>query len=125
MAENFDDLFDQENVPESAWFKFKKIGDKVGGILVEVQDRPAKGVFGPQRVFSLKTKDGEIVKVPISLSRDYVIGRANTAKLGDMLGFAFVKEVPSTTAGFAPAKSIEVYVKHTAPETALADDVNF
>lgn len=106
------DLFNEENVPESNWFKFEKVGDKVGGVLVETKDKPAQGVYGPQRVFTLKKSDGEFVHVGIPLNKDYVIGRANTAKLGDILGFAFVKEVPSATKGFAAAKSIEVYVKH-------------
>jgi len=115
MADDFTaDLFNEENIPESNWFKFEKIGDKVAGILVEIQDKPAKDVFGPQRVFTLKQPDGELVNVGIALAKDYIIGRANSAKLGDVLGFEFKAEVPSATKGFAPAKSIEVYVKHIA-----------
>lgn len=106
-----DDLFNKDNVPDSNWFKFEKVGDRIGGVLVEVKDKPASGVFGPQRVFSLKLPSGEISHVGISLEKDYVIGRANSAKLGDILGFEFTKETPSQTKGFAPAKSIEVYVK--------------
>lgn len=112
MDNSLDDLFKSDNVPESNWFKFEKVGDRVGGTLVEIKEKPASGVFGPQRVFSLKKADGEIVHVGIPLNKDYVIGRANTAKLGDVLGFEFTKEIPSQTKGFAPAKSIEVYVKH-------------
>ena len=115
MAE-FDELFNEENIPESNWYKFEKVGDKVAGILVEVKDKPGQGVFGPQRIFSLKKADDSIVNVGIPLSKDYVIGRANSAKPGDMLGFHFVKEIPSATKGFAPAKSIEVYVKHIEQE---------
>lgn len=106
------DLFDPSNVPESNWFKFEKVGDKVGGTLVEIKDKPPVGVFSAQRVFTLKKTDGELVNVGISMNKDYIIGRANSAKMGDILGFQFVKEVPSATKGFAPAKSIEVYVKH-------------
>lgn len=108
----FDDLCSEENIPESNWFKFEKVGDSVMGLLVEVKDKPAVDVFPPQRVFTLKQKDGELMNVGISLNKDYIIGRANSAKLGDALGFKFVKEVPSATKGFAAAKSIEVYVKH-------------
>lgn len=118
--ETLNDLFKDENVPESNWFKFLKVGDQVGGTLVEVQDKPASGVFGPQRVFSLKKPDGEIVHVGIALDKDYVIGRANTARLGDQLGFKFMKEVPSKSPGFAPAKSIEVFVKHTEEEVPFS-----
>lgn len=114
------DLFNPDNIPESNWFKFDKIGDKVFGVLVEVNDKPAKGVYPPQRVFSLKQADGTIAHVGIALDKDYVIGRANSAKMGDYVGFEFTKEVPSATKGFANAKSIEVYVKHVeAPVSNL------
>lgn len=107
-----DALFDKENVPESNWFKFEKVGNKVGGTLVEIKDKPAKEAFPAQRVFTLKQADGQLINVGISLDKDYIIGRANSAKLGDMLGFEFTKEIPASKKGFSPAKSIEVYVKH-------------
>ncbi len=124
MAQDeIDALFNEENVPESNWFKFEKVGDKIGGILVEIKDKPAKDKFAAQRVFTLKKSDGELMNVGISLEKDYIIGRANSAKLGDILGFEFKKEVPSATKGYAPAKSIEVYVKHIEQPTndPLAD----
>lgn len=114
-AEDINKVFSDENIPESNWFKFEKVGDKVAGTLVEVKDRPAKPPFGASRAFTLKQADGNLVNVSFELKKDYVIGRANSAKLGDILGFQFVKEVPSQTKGFAPAKSIEVYVKHVEP----------
>jgi len=107
-----DSLFSEENIPESSWAKFLKVGDSYAGILVEVKDKPAKDAFAPQRVYTLKQKDGELINVGISSEKEYIIGRANSAKLGDILGFKFIKEVPSATKGYAPAKSIEVYVKH-------------
>lgn len=112
----FDDLFSEENIPESNWYKFEKVGDKVAGVLVEIKDKPAQAVFGPQRVYTLKRADDSIINVGIPLNKDYVIGRANSAKLGDILGFHYVKEIPSQTKGFAPAKSIEVYVRHAEVE---------
>lgn len=120
--QSIEDLFKDENVPESNWFKFEKVGDKVGGVLVEVQDRPAKDVFPASRVFKLKQPDDSIINVSIPLNKDYVIGRANSAKMGDILGFAFLKEIPSVTKGFAAAKSLEVYVKHVEQ---AKDDVPF
>jgi hypothetical protein len=123
IIDNIDEsFFSEENVPESNWFKFEKIGDKVMGTLVEIKDKPAVGVYPAQRVFTLKQNDGELVNVGISVNKDYILGRANSAKLGDKLGFAFIKEVPSATKGFAPAKSIEVYVTHVEPEGVDAFD---
>src|SRR3990167_4584715 len=107
-----EDLWNEENIPSSNFFKFDKIGARVSGNLVAVEDKPGKDGFGPQRVFSLKQEDGSIFKVGISLAKDYVIGRANSAKMGDLVGFEYKKDVPSTRGkGFAAAKSIEVYVK--------------
>ena len=109
-------LFDENNVPESNFFKFSKVGDRVGGELVAIDDRPGRDVFGPQRVFTLKNVDGSLIKVGIPLSKDYVISRAATAALGDYLGFAFKAEIPNKTKGFHAAKSIEVYVKKVVKE---------
>jgi len=112
MTKEKDDLIDESNIPKSDWFLFENIGDSVGGTLIDIQDRPAKGMYPPQRVFTLRKKTGETARVGIPLKKDYVIGRANTAKLGDELGFKFIKEIPPTIKGFSPAKSIEVYVRH-------------
>ncbi len=115
-AMEVEDIFDDENVPPSNWFKFEEVGDRIAGELLEIQDRPQKEQFGPSRVFTLKTKDGNIWNVSIPLSKTYVIGRAARAALGDTLGFEFKKEVKSATKGFAPAKSLEVYLVKKTPE---------
>jgi hypothetical protein len=107
-----DDLFTEDNVPASSFVKFKKVGDRFSGELVEVKDKDEKPPFPAQRVYVLKQKDGSLINVGIPLNKDYVIGRANTAKMGDILGFEFKKEIPAKTPGFAAAKSIEVYVRH-------------
>lgn len=120
---DLDDLFSDENIPESNFFKFEKVGDTVGGTLVEIQDKEGKDGFPPQRVFSLKQEDESVIKVGISLQKDYVIGRANTAKMGDKLGFKFEKEIPASKKGFHPAKSIEVFVKHIAQREDEKEDL--
>jgi len=113
---NIQDLFSDENIPASNFFKFMNVGDRVGGELVSINDKPGKDQFGPQRVFTVKQEDGSLMNVGIPLAKDYVISRAAQAKLGDYIGFEFKKEIPSQTKGFAPAKSIEVYVKHVEPQ---------
>jgi hypothetical protein len=126
MSENFDDVFAPENVPASNWFKFDKVGAKVVGTLQEIQDKPAQDVFGAQRVFVLKQADGSTMRVGIPRSKSNVIDRAATAHIGDILGFQYIKEIPSQTKGFAPAKSIECYVKHVEQpiDTSLEDTIN-
>lgn len=112
-----DELFNDENVPESNWFKFEKVGDKVSGIVAEnpsVKEDPS-GEFGPQRVFKLQQEDGSIINVGISMKKDYVIQRTNHVRQGDKVGFLFKEEIPASKKGYAPAKSIVPYVQ-TTPE---------
>lgn len=107
----YEDLFNKDNVPESNWFKFEKVGDRVSGIVVGLDEKEAVGEFPAQRVFQLKQPDESILNVGISMNKDYIIQRTNSVQLGDMIGFEFQKEIPAKTKGYAPAKSIEVYVK--------------
>jgi len=117
------DLFDEENRAESNWFKFEKVGDTVSGIVVELGDKEASGNFPAQKVWTLKQEDGELINVGVAVHKTYVVSRANTAAMGDELGFKFVKEVPSAKNGHAPAKSIEVFVRHSAGESISADEI--
>jgi len=106
-----DEFFSEDNKPKSNWFGFEKVGDRVKGEVIEMYDAPAKGAFAAQKVFVLKQDDGSVQNVGISFQKKYLVDRTRNVDLGDILGFEFKKEVPSVTAGFAPAKSIEVYVK--------------
>lgn len=118
--DEIDDLFDDENIPESNWFKMEKVGDNVGGEVVGITEQPAKADYAPQRVFSLKQKDGNIIKYGVKYPKmvsgvmqgsDYLINRTNAVKMGDILGFKFLKEIPPKVKGHHPAKSIECYIK--------------
>ncbi len=122
-----DDIFDPENVPASNWFKFDNVGDKVAGVLVGYEaERVSRDETMPnQRVFELKQKDGTIVKVGIAITKDYIIGRTNGVKLGDIVAFEFKKEIPPSKKGFAPAKSIEVYIKKGVAPVADEDHDNY
>lgn len=122
MTDNkeIDDLFNDDNVPESNWFKMENVGDKVHGEVVEIIEQPAKGDYAPQRVFSLKQKDGSVIKYGVKYpmmkngvmqGSDYLITRSNKVQLGDLVGFEFKKEIPPRVKGHHPAKSIEIYVK--------------
>ena len=117
------ELFNEKNIPESNWFKFLKVGDKVMGEVVEVGIKESKDeMFSDQRVFTLKQKDGALINVGIKTTSDYLMGRTNQVKPGDYIGFEFKKEIPPTKKGFKAAKSIEVYVKKGEPK---AEDPNF
>lgn len=118
------DLFSEENKPESNWAKFEKVGDAYSGTLVGVSDKEGVGNYPAQRVYELRQEDGSIVNVGISEHKSYVTSRANQAQMGDELGFQFAKEVPSQTKGNAPAKSIEVFIRKGATP-AVEDTFDF
>jgi len=119
-----EDIFNDENVPESNWFKFEKVGDKVSGILAEnptIKEDPT-GEFKPQRVFKLQQEDGTVVNVGISMTKDFIIQRTNHVRQGDKVGFLFKEEIPNTKKGYRPAKSIIPYVQ-TTPEGDAAREM--
>lgn len=120
-----DDLFDKDNIPESNWFKFNKVGDKCGGIVVSIAEKPERDGKPAQRVFGLKQKDGTIINVGLKKTSDYLMGRTNQVKPGDMLGLEFTKEIPAKKKGYSPAKSIEVYVKKGEAKVEVKDDPNW
>jgi hypothetical protein len=121
------DFFTEENVPESNWFKFDKVGDRVMGEVVDIYNKPSKDpMYKDQKVFVMKKQTGELVNVGISVDKDYLIGRTNMVVVGDMLGFEFKKEIPASKKGFKPAKSIEVYHRKGEPKPEVAaDDIPF
>jgi len=111
------ELFDAKNIPESNWFKFEKVGDRVMGEVVEMFDKTSTNPQYPdQRVFIIKQKNGELINVGLKKTSDYLMGRTNGVALGDMVGFEFKAEIPAKVKGYAKAKSIEVYVKKGAPK---------
>ena len=118
-----DDFYNEDNIPESNWFKFEKVGDRVKGEIIEMYDAPAKGAFPSQKVFVLKQDDGTSLNVGVSFNKKYLIERTRTAELGDMLGFEFKSEIKSATPGFAPAKSIEAYLKKAVRPVESIDEI--
>lgn len=121
--ENKDELFDETNIPESNWFKFVEVGDRVSGEVVEVMEKKATIAGYPdQRVFVMKQKNGELINVGVKVTSDYLMSRTNGVTAGDMIGFEFKKEIPAKKKGFRPAKSIEVYVKKGEPKEESEDN---
>lgn len=117
-----DSIFDEKNIPQSNWFKFEKVGDRVSGEVVEIGDKPEKDDFPAQRTFVLKQENGDLINVGIKKKRDYLMGRTNRVEVGDTLGFEFKKEIPAAKKGHHPAKSIEVYLIKGEPK--VDDDAN-
>ena len=104
------EIFDEKNIPESNWFKFEKVGDKVTGEVIDIGRKEERDGMPAQRVFILKRKNGVFTKVGVKETSDYLMGRTNMVRPGDQLGFEFKAEIPAKKKGYSPAKSIEVYV---------------
>lgn len=104
------EFFSDENIAQAAWFKFDKIGDAVKGTLLSRRHQPGVDNYPAQEVYELKQEDGDIINVGFSVNKKYVLDRMRNVKIGQIVGFMFKSEIPSKTKGYAPAKSIEVYV---------------
>lgn len=113
MDNSLDNLFEKDNIPESSWFKFEKVGDKVAGVVEDIYEKEGKDDFPDQKIFVLKTKDGSLMNVGIKKENIYLIQSTNKVRKGDILGFEFTKEIPPSKKGYNPAKSITPYVKYT------------
>ena len=114
-----DDIFNEGNIPESNWFKFENVDDKIGGQVVKMFKKEASGQFSAQLCFTLKNASGVMGGKPIKeeeinvgvKDNDYFRPRLDKVRLGDKVGFHFTKEIPATVKGNSPAKSITPYVK--------------
>ena len=119
--EKKDDLFNEENIPASNWFKFDVVGAKVSGIVEEISTKKGSDGFKDQKVFALKQEDGSVMNVGISVDKTFILQRTNKVRVGDLLGFEFQKEIPATTKGHHPAKSIIPYIKYLPEGDAVRE----
>lgn len=132
------DFFSDENIPNSAWFKFDKVGQVVKGTLVETYVKEAEGNFPAQTVYKLTNASAgmstivnekvtdpklELVwNINVGSSKAFINDRLKSAKAGDIIGLAFIKEIPPKTKGFNPAKSI--YPFNGGVDTAYLEGLN-
>ena len=117
-----DDFFSDDNIAKSNWMKFEKVGDSVKGTLVGKHLQKSNLPTMPdQEIFELKTDEG-VINVGFANDpaknnvKTYILDRMRNVKFGQIVGFMFKKEIPSKTKGYAPAKSIEVYVSGFDPD---------
>lgn len=100
-------IFDEKNKVESAYFAFKTIGDKLDGTLVG--KRNVENTLRPgeeQIVYEIKKSDGEYIDVYGKAGIDM---QMRHVKLGQIVGFEFVKQIPPKRAGYKPTNVIQVY----------------
>lgn len=97
------------------WFKFEKVGDAIGGEVVDMFYQPDNG-NGPQRVFTIKRVNGELWNVGLKWNT-HTTSRTDKVQIGDKLGLRFDKEIPATVKGHSPAKSIAKFPEFVGPRT--------
>jgi hypothetical protein len=107
ISEIADDLFkDDSTKPESAWFAFNEVGDKIQGKLV-MEPYEKEGNFGAQTIYVIETADGKEFNVALKNTTHRMnIQQLKAAEVGDLVAFQFVKEVDTNKGNMA--KSIEV-----------------
>lgn len=109
------DIFDPANRPArdlagDNWFSFKNVGDKVGGVVRDMFEQPARDMFPAQRCFTLQQADGTHINVGLKRT-NYILSRTDTLQVGDELGVMFDKEIAPKVKGFHPAKSLVIFTK--------------
>ena len=97
------------------WVKFEKVGDAIGGEVVDMFFQPDNG-NGAKRIFTIKRENGEIWNVGLKWN-SHTQSRTDQVQIGDKLGLRFEKEIPPRVKGHSPAKSIGKYPEFVGPRT--------
>ena len=105
-----EDIYDKEHSAlEANFLVLKEIGEKVAGILVDVQERDATissdgEEYGAQMLYTLDTKNykhlaklrakekskiGQVVTIPVNKDKASVVIFLSKAKPGNLVGFNF------------------------------------
>ncbi len=112
-------IFDDKNKVKNNWFKALKVGDKIEGTLVSVKTINNQLSGGEQKIYELLLEDGTYMNVGGKPGIDF---QMQHVRLGQIVGFEFVKETPPKKPGLSPTKIIQVYAdKNTVNEKWLAE----
>jgi len=121
------DLFSQDNIPQSNYMKFEKVGDIAKWTLTGVSHKDSDWVFPAQTIYHLTNAEkwtaeigaNDEIKNPkleavgelnIGSSKSFVNDRLKGAKEWDIIGMAFIKEIPAKTKWYQNAKSILPFI---------------
>lgn len=100
-------IFNDQNKVTSNYMKFEKIGDKVEGTYVEKRiTMNTMRANTEQMVYSLKQADGTIIDV---YGKPGIDAQMRNVRLGQVIGFEFVRQTPPKIAGHKPTNVIQVY----------------
>lgn len=100
-------IFDDSNKVKGNWFKTDVVGNKLEGTLVGKSVRPNRLKKGEdQNVYEILTAEGEIWNVG---GKPGIDAQMKHIKIGQIVGFEFVREEPAKVAGYDPTKIVQVY----------------
>lgn len=120
--------FSQDYVPQSNWAKFDKVGDAVKGTYIGQFFKEGNNGMPDQQVLELTNVEinGSSVDgnwyVPIKSTNTYILSRIKNVKVGQRIGFKYSAEIPATTKGHHPAKSITPYLWGMDETYKIAED---
>ena len=110
-----------EEIP-SAWFKFDTVGAFIKGTLVGKKIQASRDAgFKDQWVYELKTETG-ITKVGISVDKDFINNKMKYVAVGQVVGFKYLKDMPSAKFKGKSAKSIDVRIFGFDPDYKPQDE---
>lgn len=94
----------------SNWFKFEKVGDAIKGTLLSKKDQPSSDPnFPDQLVCELKTAEGDVWNVGVSVKKQGTVARLRKCKVGEVIGIKFESEGEPAKKGFHPVKNLKIY----------------
>ena len=99
-------IFDKENRIQSNWMKFEKVGDKIEGTLIA-----KRAIFNQlsgrdQIVYEIKKTNGEYWNIG---GKPGIDAQMQKVRVGQIVGFEFIKERKPSRAGYHPLKIIQIY----------------
>ncbi len=94
---------------QANWLKFEKVGDGIKGTLTNKSYNKGEDNFPDQWVYELRTKDGEVWNVPVSVNKKGTVQRLNNCAIGEIIAVVFDKEGEASQKGFAKPKYYKVY----------------
>lgn len=100
-------IFNENNKVTSNYMKFEKVGDKTEGTYVE--KRVVVNSLrndSEQCVYTLKQADGSLIDI---YGKPGIDAQMRNVRLGQIIGFEFVREIPPTRPGYKPTHVIQVY----------------
>lgn len=94
---------------QATWFKFDNVGDRIKGTLLGSDLKQGDGEFPDQMVYKIKTDEGAVYNVGISVHKAGTIDRLNLCKKGEIIGILYEKDGEPTKKGYAAPKFLKVF----------------